>query len=100
MQAFKKSLIISAALLATTAMWANTAQQDSSANATVQQELSYEDQMLTKLFLNHVRDRNYEWALSIWEEYQQNKNATTYAYLRLSNEAEVNKINQQLEAME
>lgn len=48
MQAFKKSLIISAALLATTAMWANT----------------------------------------------------TYAYLRLSNEAEVNKINQQLEAME
>lgn len=47
MQAFKKSLIISAALLATTAMWANT-----------------------------------------------------YAYLRLSNEAEVNKKNQQLEAME
>ena len=33
-------------------------------------------------------------------KYQQNENATTYAYLRLSNEAEVNKINQQLEAME
>lgn len=205
MQAIKKSLIISTALLVTTAIQANTALQDSSANETVQQELSYEDQMLTKLFLNHVRDRNYEWALSIWEEisqkdteelqtaylkalegngqtegllakhqellqeypnnrssrfymakhhfaraetqyqremakYQQNENATTYAYLRrelsrlsedyrksrdillklleedpgqrayllllrncymrLSNEVEVAKINQQLEAME
>lgn len=94
-------MIISAALLATTAMWANTALQDSSANTTVQQELSYEDQMLTKLFLNHVRDRNYEWALSIWEEIsQKDTEALQSAYLRLSNEAEVNKINQQLEAME
>lgn len=31
-------------------------------------QMSYEDQMLTKLFLNHVSEGNYEWALSIWEE--------------------------------
>lgn len=41
---------------------------DSTSVESATPQLSYEDQMLTKLFLNHVSDGNSEWALSIWEE--------------------------------
>ncbi len=45
-----------------------TMQNDSTAVESETPQLSYEDQMLTKLFLDHVSDSNSEWALSIWEE--------------------------------